>query len=145
MKQEKTSDIVSRRAALVLNVVIVSAYVAIATLTHSPWAMFAGFILLAVLIRCATLCWMLRRVRRANDGSRQSVLAPVALNLALGLLFCAGLLGALWWVGHFWLSGIKVIVPCVAVFIAYKSTFPVWSSNQKAGGEKTVEGKGSDS
>lgn len=132
MKKYKMTGIASRRRALVLNALIVSAYVAIAILTDDPWTKFAGFMLLAVGIRCATLCWMTLWASEEIPGSARSSLLFVLLNLVLGVLFSAGLVWGLWWLGRFWPSGIKVIVPFVAVLIAYKSTFPVWSSRQES-------------
>ena len=126
MKDTKLG-IVSRKAALILNMLIVSAYVAIALLAVSPWMMFGGFLLLAVVIRCATLCWMTFSLRANAEGSAKASLSLVLRNLIFALLFSAVLLGGLWWLGRFWLTGIKVIVPCIAVYVAYKSTFPVLS------------------
>ncbi len=125
--------IVSRRTALVLNAVIVVAYVTIGVLAPTPWIMFGGFLLLAVAIRCATLWWISSSVQDTEGGSPHFALRIVFLNLFLGLLFVTAVIGLLWWLGHYWLSGIKVIVPLVAVFVAYKSTFPVisWSSRSK--------------
>jgi len=124
--------IVSRRTALVLNAVIVVAYVAIGVLAPTPWIVFGGFLLLAVAIRCATLWWISSSVQDA-EGSPHFALRILFLNLLLGVLFATAVIGVLWWLGHYWLSGIKVIVPLVAVFVAYKSTFPVisWSSRSK--------------
>ena len=125
MKPTRIPGIVNRRTALALNAVIIAAYIAIAVVAHSPWVMFGGILLLAVLIRTATLQWMLKTI--ATEGPSRTSIGPVLLNLILGLLFSAALLGVLWWLGHYWPAGIKVIVPCTAVFVAYKSTFPLWS------------------
>jgi hypothetical protein len=120
----------SRNTILVLNVVIVSAYVAIALLSSSPWIMFAGFLLLAVLIRCATLCWAGVIARSEATFSRKAAVGVVTLNLPFGLIFAAALLGVLYWLGQLWLSGVKIIVPVAAVFIAYKSTFPFFARSK---------------
>jgi hypothetical protein len=144
MQKEKMNGIASRRTALLLNTLIVSAYVAIATLIDSPWAMFASFLLLAVCIRCATLCWMIFWVSKEVPKSARPSLLFLLLNLVLGLLFSAGLVWGLWWLGRFWLSGIKVIMPFVAVFVAYKSTFPLWSWRQQSREKEPVSNKASD-
>ena len=92
--------------------------------------MFAGFLVLAVMIRCATLCWMASSHR--VEAESPLILVPfIFWNLILGLFFSAALVGGLWWLGHFWLAGIKVIVPCIAVYVAYKSTFPMLSPVQR--------------
>lgn len=114
-----------------LNLIIVSAYVAIAILAPTPWIMFGGFLVLAVLIRCATLCWGAISVGRETTVSRKATFGIVGLNLVLGLTFSAALLASLWWLGRFWLSGVKIIVPLIAVFVAYKSTFPLAPSQPK--------------
>ncbi|MCH9022073.1 MAG: hypothetical protein IID32_04850 [Planctomycetes bacterium] len=117
--------ILSRRTALALNAVIVGTYVAIAVFAPTPWVMFGGFLLVAIVIRCATLWWMASTVREDTGDSSSAAFGMVVLNLLLGLLFAGALLGALWVLGHFWLSGVKIIVPLIGVFVAYKSTFPV--------------------
>ena len=124
--------IVRRRTALVLNAVIVAVYVAIAAFAATPWVMFGGFLLLAVLIRCGTL-WWIANCAQNTERSSKFAFGMVFLNLVLGLLFATAMLAVLWWLGHFWLSAIKIIVPLIAVFVAYKSTFPVisWSSQAK--------------
>jgi hypothetical protein len=124
MKQTKMTGLVSRRKALVLNGLIVSAYVAIAILADNPWVLFAGFLFLAIGIRCATMCWMVLWVSKESPGSAGSLLL-VLFNLVAGLLLSVGVVYGLWWLGHFWLSGIKVIVSFIVVLVAYKSTFPV--------------------
>ena len=61
----------------------------------------------------------------------QAAIGVVAFNLIAGLIFSAALLGVLYWLGQFWLSGVKVIVPIVAVFVAYKSTFPLLARSKQ--------------
>ncbi len=119
-------QVVKRKRTLLLNVLIVAAHIAIAALTGSPWVMFSGFLLLAVGIRCATLCWL--RFTRAE--SERPSLVFILANLVLGILFASVLLWFLWWLGRFWLPGIKILAPAIAVFVAYKSTFPLGPSRQ---------------
>ena len=121
-------SIMSRKTALMLNALVVAAYIGIAVLASTPWVMFGGFLLMAIVIRCTTLWWMASFAQGAKD-SPQFALGIVFSNLVFGLLFAGALLGILWWFGHYWLAGIKLIVPLLAVFVAYKSTFPVisWS------------------
>ena len=128
-------ELLSRKAALLLNAVIVSAYLTIAVFAPTPWVMFGGFLLVALVIRCATLCWMTISEREITGNSARVAVGIVAWNLLLGIVFSATLLGFLWWLGHFWLSGIKILVPLIAVLVAYKSTFPVvsWKPKSKAG------------
>ena len=123
--------IVSRRTALVLNTIIVAVYVVIAAFAPTPWVRFGGFLLLAVLIRCGTL-WWIASFAQNTERSSKSAFGMVFLNLVLGLLFATAMLAVLWWLGHLWLSGIKIIVPLIAVFVAYKSTFPVISRSLEA-------------
>jgi len=123
--KDSIPGILSRKTALVLNALIVAAYVGISVLAATPWVMLGGFLLLAIVIRCATLWWMASFAQGTEDAPRLA-LGVVFLNLFLGLLFAGALLGVLWWLGHYWLAGIKIIVPLLAVFVAYKSTFPVF-------------------
>jgi hypothetical protein len=127
--KDSIPGILSRKTALVLNALIVAAYVGVAVFAPTPWVMFGGFLLMAVVIRCATLWWMATFAQGTGD-SLKFALRMVFLNLFFGLLFAGALFGVLWWLGHHWLAGIKIIVPLLAVFVAYKSTFPVvsWSS-----------------
>lgn len=124
--KDSISSIMSRKTALMLNALIVAAYIGIAVLASTPWVMFGGFLLMAIVIRCATLWWMTSFAQGTED-SPKFALGLVFLNLVFGLLFAGALLGILWWSGHYWLAGIKIIVPLLAVFVAYKSTFPVIS------------------
>lgn len=139
--RDSISGIVSRRTALVLNAVIVTAYVGIVALAATPWVMFGGFLLLAVFIRCATLWWIATCAQK-NEHSLESVFGTVSLNLVLGLAFATAMLGVLWWLGHFWLSGIKIIVPVIAVFVVYKSTFPVISWSPGSNNDRILEPDG---
>ena len=127
--------IVSPKAALLLNLVIVCAYIVIVVFVPMPWFMFGCFLLVAVVIRCATLGWMAISMPGKTAGSAKVLAGMVTRNLLLGLIFSAALLGVLWCLGHFWLSGIKILVPVIAAFVAYKSTFPVvsWKPKSKAG------------
>jgi uncharacterized membrane protein len=113
----------------VLNGLIVSAYIAIAIFADNPWVLFAGFFFLAIGIRCATMCWMVLWVSKESPGSAGLLL--ILFNLVAGLLLSVGFVYGLWWLGHFWLSGIKVIVSFIAVLVAYESTFPVLSWRQQ--------------
>src|SRR5205809_4517695 len=109
-------SMVSRKAALLLNALIVLAYVTIGFLAPNPWIMFGGFLLLAVLIRCATLCWAGAIARREPTLVRGATMSVIALNLVFGLAFAAALLFLIYWLGHFWVTGVKILVPLIAVF-----------------------------
>lgn len=121
----------SRSTTLSLNALIVSAYAAIALVAPTPWFLITGFLLLAVLIRCATLLLAGVMARHETTFSRKGIIGVVAFNLICGLIFAAALFGLLYWLGQFWLSGVKIIVPLAAVFIAYKSTFPIRTGSKQ--------------
>ncbi len=132
MDEQNIPSPLSRRTALVLNCLLVATYVAIAIFASSPWIMFAGFLILAVLVRSATTYWMTRWASQETGEPVRSVFLVILTNLILGLLFSAALVAGLWWVGRFWPSGVKIIVPCIAVFVAFKSTFPLsWPHQHK--------------
>jgi hypothetical protein len=121
----------SRNATLSLNLLIVAEYTAIALFTPTPWLMFAAF-------PCSSGLNSLRHIvlGRIRGAARshilpQAAIGVVAFNLIAGLIFSAALLGVLYWLGQFWLSGVKVIVPIVAVFVAYKSTFPLLARSKQ--------------
>jgi hypothetical protein len=118
--------VVSRKSALILNTLIVMGYIAIAIFT-SPWITLSAFLLFAVVIRCATMSWIMADTQEAIEKStKRSVFCIVVLNLIGGIFFSAGVVCVLWCLGHYWFAGVKVIVACVAVFAAYQSTFPVF-------------------
>ena len=115
----------SKRTALLLNAVIIVAYALVAFLAPTPWIMLGGYLGLAVLIRCATLSWASTLARHEPGFSPTTIFGVIAFNLIAGVAFSAVVVVALYWLGHYWLVGVKIIVPILAVFIAYKSTFPV--------------------
>lgn len=115
----------SQRTAFSLNVAIVATYVSIAVLSPTPWIMLGGFLLFALLIRCATLYTVGMLALRESDASVAAAFAVLALNLSVGLAFSVVVVAALYWLGHFWLAGIKIIVPILAVFVAYRSLVPL--------------------
>lgn len=132
MNEQNIPSPLSRRIALVLNCLLVGTYIAIAVLASSPWIMFTCFLILAVLVRSATIYWMTRWASRETGEPVQSAFLVILTNLILGLLFSAALIAGLWWLGRFWPSGVKIIVPCIAVIVAFKSTFPLsWPHQRK--------------
>lgn len=116
-------DVLSNRGRVwALNSALVAMYVAFALFAPSPWAMLAAFLGFAILVRCLTFVWMFAVAREVS--ARQGLLA-VAFNLVGGLLLAGALITGLWWLGKIWLAGVKVLVPLIAVIVAYKSTFPL--------------------
>ena len=112
----------SWRSVIFLNSVIIAAYIAIFLALSNPWLTLASFFLVALLIRCATLAWGLKVSENDPDAN---YLSFVALNFLGGLVVSAAVVAAIWWLGRFWVEGIKVVVSLITVFVAYKSTFPL--------------------
>ena len=120
MSEQPLAILDSRPKVLMLNTIILLAYGGIVLVADSLSVTLAGFLLLAVLIRCSTLLWMAWAAEHLRDS-----LPVVAFNLIGGLVFSAGAVALLWWLSSFWISGVRLIVSVMAVYVAYKSTFPV--------------------
>jgi hypothetical protein len=78
--------------------------------------------LLAVTIRCITLILVFAAAE--ESGGKQAALV-IMFNLFGGLAFAAALVAGMWWLGHVWLAAVKILVPVLAVLVAYKSLFPL--------------------
>ncbi|MEX1024111.1 MAG: hypothetical protein WD226_03450 [Planctomycetota bacterium] len=115
--------LMNRRRLIGINILIGGLYVGIAVLAPNPWAMLGAFLLLAVTIRCITL--LLLTFTAADEGVGRQAVFVIVFNFVGGLVFAAALVTAMWWLGHVWLAAVKVLVPLVAVVVAYRSMFPL--------------------
>ena len=122
--------LIKRKTAVVLNVVLIGAYVSIMVFARTPWVALGGTLLLAVAVRSATLCWL--SILAGPTDCRGFGVGLALANLVLGSAIAAGIVAASRWLASFWLAGVKIIVPLIVVFVAYKSLFPIssLSSNQ---------------
>ena len=102
-----------RKTALILNGILITAYITIFVYAAGPWDKFIGFLMLASLNRSLVLYWVSRSL-------------STFLSSLTWQMFCAGVLtGLLWSVGKYWPSGVKIIVPLIASFIALMSLYPI--------------------
>jgi hypothetical protein len=146
MNRQIETEFIRFRTVVFLDAVILSVYLAIFALTNSRWTMLGLFLLFALAIRWGTLWWMMRWAQRATGtpvsdppmGAISFLRYVVFGNERAAVLFCAGLFGILWCVSYYWPAGGRIIVPCVAAYVAYGSFFPLSLARKKTGEPQDV-------
>ena len=104
---------VSRKTALILNVILITAYITIYVYAARPRDWFIGFLMLASLNRSLGLYWVSRS------------LSTFLISLTWQM-FCAGALtGLLWFVGPYWPTGVMFITCLIATIIIWMSLHPI--------------------
>lgn len=119
------------KTTIALNAAILAAYGSVTLLAPAPWTTLGAYLLLAIIIRCATLGFLIAFGQPPSRPPFKAAAGILFLNLLLGLVFAGLMMGVLWKIGRFWLVGVNFAVPAIEALVAYKSTFSVYSSTRQ--------------
>ena len=104
---------VGQRTALILNGILITAYIVIYVYAAGVRDWFIGVLILASLNRSLGLYWLSRRL-------------STFLWSLVWQMFCAGVLtGFLWYVAPYWPDGVLFVVCFLAVLVVWMSLYPV--------------------